>query len=80
MGIDAGAGGTILELINASDQLNLPATPPSLDANGAPWEVDVKNLGPRPVKVIGKAGFSVRIMAGQTVRIACDGKAYIIKH
>jgi len=78
--IDTQFGGKLLELINAPAQLLLPAIPPKVDSQGAPWSVDVKNLGPSAVTITGKAQFSVRISVGQTIHIFSNGTIYTLKH
>ena len=76
LGIDPTVGGKLLELENAPGTLTLPMVPPKSDAAGAPWEVDIKNLGPRAVKILGKNGFSISIRVGQTVHVASNGSIY----
>jgi hypothetical protein len=74
--IDVGFGGKLLELINPPTLLSLPAVPPKQDPQGNPWFVDVKNLGPSAVTVVGKPAFSIHIRANQTVHIYSNGAAY----
>jgi hypothetical protein len=72
-------GGDLLELSNAPAVIDLPTVPPKLDSQRSPWSIDVKNLGPGRVTVVGKNQFSVRINVGRTVRIYSDGTAYSLK-
>jgi hypothetical protein len=74
--IDENFGGKLLELVNAPTVISLPETPPRLDSQGNPWCVDVKNLGPDVVTVVGKGQFTSRIMVGQTVHVFSNGTAY----
>jgi hypothetical protein len=77
--IDVGYGGQLVELINAPTIIRLPALPPKQDSQGNPWSVDVKNLGPSQVTVIGKSEFSVRVNVNQSVHISSNGVAYFLK-
>jgi hypothetical protein len=77
--ITADFGGDLLELINAPGVVNLPPVPPKPDPQGSPWFVDVKNLGPSAVTVVGKAQFNVKITVGQTVHIYSNGTEYSLK-
>jgi len=74
--IDTAFGGKLLELINAPASLDLPAVPPKQDSEGNPWAVDVRNLGPSAVTVVGKPQFSIKINVNQTVHIYSNGAAY----
>jgi hypothetical protein len=77
--IEVGFGGQRLELINGPLTVNLPQAPPVLDSQGNPWSVDVKNLGPSVVTVVGKSQFSVHINVNQTVHIYSNGTGYFLK-
>ncbi|MFC5864156.1 hypothetical protein ACFPT7_17755 [Acidicapsa dinghuensis] len=77
--INVADGGKLLELINAPAELSLPGNIPKADAMGQPWEVDVKNLGPSAVTVVGKPEFNVQITPGQTVHIHSNGKVYSLQ-
>jgi hypothetical protein len=77
--IEVGFGGQRLDLINAPKVINLPATPPKQDSQGNPWSVDVRNLGPSVVTVVGKPQFSIHINVNQTVHIYSNGRAYSLK-
>jgi hypothetical protein len=72
-------GGDLLEVMNAPAVITLPAIPPKLDSKGNPWSVEVKNLGPRAVSVVGKNQFSVPVSVGRTVQILSNGAAYSLK-
>src|ERR1035438_10229307 len=50
-------GGKQLELIHAPTIIYLPMSPHKLDSLGNPWSVDIKNLGPGMVTVVGKDQF-----------------------
>jgi hypothetical protein len=69
-------GGDLIELINAPKVIQLPRTIPATDSQGNPWAIDVKNLGPAGVTILGKAPFSVQVNVGQTVHIKSNGKSY----
>jgi hypothetical protein len=72
-------GGKRLELLDAPTIIYLPTAPPKLDFQGNPWSVDIRNLGPRAVTVVGTSQFSVRIIVSQTAHIAWNGTAYSLK-
>ena len=74
--IEQGFGGKLLELIHAPSVIRLPPVPPKLDGDAKPWSVDVKNLGPEPVTVLGKGTFNANINVGQTIHIHSNGTAY----
>ena len=72
-------GADLLELSNTPAVISLPIVPPRLDSQGNPWSIDVKNLGPREVTVVGKNLLSVPLHVGRTVRIYSSGTAYSLK-
>jgi hypothetical protein len=72
-------GGEIVELDNAPQEVFLPKLPPKLDLRAKPWSVDVRNLGPGPVTVLGNSLFSVRIDVGKTAHIISSGASYFLK-
>jgi hypothetical protein len=78
--VEIAFGGKTLELINAPEIVILPASPPPPHLDGKQWFVDVKNLGPSTVTVVGKGSFSVQISMGETVRIVSNGGGYLRKH
>lgn len=69
-------GGDLIELINAPKVIELPRVLPTNDSQGNPWAIDVKNLGPAAVTIVGKADFTVHVAVGQTVHIKSNGKSY----
>jgi hypothetical protein len=68
--IRADFGGKLLELLDAPTIVYLPMAPPRLDSQGNPWSVDIKNMGPGMVTVVGASQFSSRIIVGQTVHVS----------
>jgi hypothetical protein len=74
--IEQGFGGKLLELIHAPSVIRLPVVPPKLDGDAKPWSVDIKNLGPEAVTVLGKGTFSANINVGQTIHVHSNGTAY----
>ena len=72
-------GGKLLELLHAPTIIYLRMTPPVLDSHGNSWSVDIKNLGPGVVTVVGKDQFSLRIIVGQIVHILSNGTSYSLK-
>ena len=77
--IRAEFGGKRLELLDAPATVFLPMEPPKLDSEGVPWTVDIKNMGPRMVTVVGGSRFSSRIIVGQTVHVFSNGTSYSLK-
>jgi hypothetical protein len=69
-------GGKLLELLNAPTIIYLPMAPPKLDSQGNAWSVDIRNLGPSVVTVVGTSEFSLRIIVGQTVHVFSNGTTY----
>lgn len=69
-------GGDIVQIIDAPTEVYLPNPPPTLDKAGNPWSVDVKNLGPHSVQIVGKHGLKVLVNVGQTAHIHSDGAVY----
>jgi hypothetical protein len=74
--IRADFGGKLLELLDAPTIIYLPTAPPKLDSQGNPWTVDIRNLGPNAVTVVGTSEFSLRIIVGQTLHIFSNGTTY----
>ncbi len=72
-------GGKILELINAPAMVSLPADPPRLDSKGKPWSLDIRNLGPAQVTIMGKQHFSVSVSVGRTVHVVWNGTMYAVR-
>lgn len=74
--IDPAFGGKRLELLGAPESVYLPPVPPKRDLQGNPWNLDVKNMGPRPVTLVGKPNISILIIVNQTIHIQSNGLAY----
>lgn len=74
--VQADFGGKQLELQRAPTFIYLPMTPPKSDSQGNPWSVNIKNLGPAAVTVVGTGQFSSRIAVGQTIHIFSNGRSY----
>jgi hypothetical protein len=77
--IRADFGGKLLELQNAPTIVYLPMAPPKLDSQGNPWSIDIRNLGPGMVTVVGTTQFSARIILNQTVHVFSNGTSYSTK-
>jgi starvation-inducible outer membrane lipoprotein len=77
--IRADFGGKLVELQNAPTIVYLPMAPPKLDSKGNPWSVDIKNMGPGIVTVIGASQFSFRIIVGRTVHVLSNGISYSLR-
>ena len=71
-------GGKLLELINAPNEVHLPTLLPKRDFQGNMWCLDVKNLGPRATKIIGKDQVDVQIDVNQRMHICSNGTAYLV--
>ncbi len=78
--ITADSGSKLVELLNAPATVGLPGAPPPANAQGVIWQVDVKNLGPRTVRLTGNSNFTVSLLPGQTVHIKSDGTRYSLVH
>jgi hypothetical protein len=76
LAIPSSDGGKIVELLYAAPSLSLPKQIPPTDAEGKPWYVDVKNLGPGEVALDGAEGFVVHLQPKQVVRIRTAGNTY----
>jgi len=74
--IQADFGGKRLELQHAPTIIYLPMTPPRVDSQGNPWSVDINNLGPGAVTVVGTNQFSSRIAIRQSIQIFSNGTSY----
>jgi len=77
--IDQGFGGKMLELIHAPSVIRLPAVPPNLDSEAKPWVIDIKNMGPEAVTILGKGAFNANINVGQTIHVHSNGTTYSLK-
>lgn len=78
--IDPASRGSLVELSNAPATVYLPTPVPPLDADGIPWSVDVKNLGPASVTIVGKQNFNTTVTVNQTIHILANGQGYRLKH
>src|ERR1700733_3447761 len=76
LSIPTADGGKMVELLYAAPSLSLPEQVPGVDAEGKPWFVDVKNLGPGDVAIEGARGFVVHLQPKQVVRIRKAGNTY----
>jgi hypothetical protein len=65
-------------LANGPAVLHLPSIPPVLDSQRKPWAVEVKNLGPGVVTIIGKAQFTAQVNVDRTLEIQSNGVIYSI--
>ena len=74
--IQANFGGKVLELRDAPTIIYLPMTPPKLDSQGNSWSVDIKNLGPGAVNVVGTNQFEMRVVVGKTAHMFSNGTSY----
>ena len=72
-------GGKLLELTKGPAIIYLPTLAPKLDAQGQPWSIDIKNLGPGVTTVLGQGQFTVRIRVAQTVHVIRNGTSYSLK-
>jgi hypothetical protein len=77
--IDVNFGGKLLKLDHAPAILHLPQHPPTLDDEGNPWSLEIKNFGPDAVTVADREKFKVQIAVGQTIFINSNGAAYVLK-
>jgi hypothetical protein len=77
--IQANFGGKLLELRNAPTIIYLPMYPPRLDSQGNPWSLDIKNLGPGAVTVVGTNQFELRVVVNKTAKVFSNGTSYSIK-
>jgi hypothetical protein len=68
-------GGDLVELINAPPRVQLPPLRLA-DSHGRPWSIEVKNLGPGTVTIVGKAQFHVEVPVGHSVNIKATDTGY----
>jgi len=68
-------GGDLVELMDAPPQVQLP-TPRLVDSHGRPWSIEVRNLGPGTVTIVGKAQFHVEVPVGHSVSIKANNVGY----
>jgi hypothetical protein len=68
-------GGDLVELLNAPVQVQLPPLH-LLDSHGRPWVIEVRNLGPNTVTIVGAAQFHVQVPVHNTVTISAAKDGY----
>lgn len=76
--IPASFGGNVVMIANGPSVVRLPGSPPLLDTHRKPWVIDVRNLGPGAVTVVGNAQFNVKVELNHTVEIQSSGNTYSI--
>jgi hypothetical protein len=69
-------GGKMVELLYTAPTLFLPRQVPPPDADGKPWYVDVRNLGPGEITLTGVESFVVHLQPKQVVRIRAAVNTY----
>jgi hypothetical protein len=69
-------GGDLVVIANGPTLVHLPNSPPMLDSQRRPWSVEIKNLGPGAVTIVGKGQFSIRVEINRTVQINSNGAIY----
>jgi hypothetical protein len=69
-------GGDLVEFMNAPPVVQLPQQAPMQDSRGRPWLIEVKNLGPGSVTIVGGAQFSLQVPVGKTVSIKSTRAGY----
>lgn len=74
--IPAEFGGDLVELKNAPPSVRLPP-PHVLDAHGRPWAIEVRNLGPGTVTVVGDGQLHVQVSSGKSVSIQATQQGYL---
>ncbi|MGB0109101.1 MAG: hypothetical protein WA383_05830 [Terriglobales bacterium] len=67
--------GDLVELKNAPPQVQLPPLR-LVDSHGRPWTIEVRNLGPGTVTIVGKAQFHVEVPVGHSVSIKATKAGY----
>lgn len=68
-------GGDLVELKDAPPQVQLPPLH-LLDSHGRPWAIEVRNLGPGTVTIVGVAQFHVQVPVHNTVSIQATKDGY----
>jgi hypothetical protein len=68
-------GGDLVELMNAPPQVQLPPLR-LVDSHGRPWSIEVRNLGPGTVNIVGKAQFHAEVPVGHSVTIKATNAGY----
>jgi len=69
-------GGDLVVLTSGTTLVHLPNVLPALDSGRRPWSVDIKNLGPGAVTIVGKGQFTVQVDVNRTVKIKSNGTVY----
>jgi hypothetical protein len=75
--IPAEFGGDLVEFTNPPPVIQLPQLPPVKDPHGRPWQIELRNMGPGTVTIMGKAQFSLQIPVGKTVTIKSNDGNYV---
>ena len=70
--------GDLVVPANGAAVLHLPSILPVLDSQRKPSEVEVKNLGPGVVTIVGKAQFTAQVNVDRTLQIQSNGVIYSI--
>jgi hypothetical protein len=68
-------GGDMVELMNSAMQVQLPPLR-LLDSHGRPWAIEVRNLGPNTVTIVGGAQFHVEVPVHHTVSLRATVAGY----
>ena len=68
-------GGDLVELKNAPPQVQLPPLR-LVDSHGRLWSIEVRNLGPGTVTIVGKVHFHVEVPVGHSVSIKATNAGY----
>ena len=68
-------GGDLVELKNAPPQVKLPPLR-LVDSHGRPWSIEIRNLGPGTVTIVGTAQFHVEVPVGHSVSIKATNAGY----
>jgi hypothetical protein len=68
-------GGDLVELKDAPTQVQLPPLR-LLDSRGHPWAIELRNLGPGTVTIVGKAQFHVEVPVHHSVSIKATEAGY----
>jgi len=71
-------GGDLVELKNAPPEVRLPPLH-LLDSHGHPWTIEVRNLGPGTVTIVGTPQFHMQVPIGDAVSIKATKEGYTSK-
>jgi|HubBroStandDraft_6_1064221.scaffolds.fasta_scaffold1306032_2 hypothetical protein len=69
-------GGDLVEFMNTPSVIQLPQLAPVQDSRGRPWLIEVRNLGPGTVTIVGGAQFNLQVPVGKTVSIKSTKAGY----